>query len=287
MTHVKLVKSLNDPNLKGQVNAKSFCPKWESISIKSIRKGIDLYKCGGEGKYFKVETLRWNTNPSKYTLDDITSEYKRLPENFKSLTSSYTKGILETKKKTPSFFSSFFSFGSKVINLPKDSNDALSSETGSVTTRKALTHNIKMAVWCEEELITKDFTWKGKPWITHNTRLCFACLNTVTADSCHVAHIIPYVNGGKDEVKNLRISCAGCNSGSGGMSTFHAYEWLINTKKPGLKFMDINDPNYTTALLIHNYHTMCYKLSKDLPSLKAPLNERITRYKAIMDESLN
>lgn len=280
MFNTELIKILNDHDQLDTVNLVDFCPKWDKIPIDRIRKGIELYKKGSKDGYFKVETLRWNTKPSKYTTHDLylTSNFENLPDKFHKVVTKYKP----VKKESRGFFSYFFSH-KKTVEPVKDEKSA--------KYRKALTHNIKMAVWCEEELRTKDLKWKGKSWITHNTRLCFACLNVVTSDNCHVAHIVPHANGGKDEVSNLRISCAGCNSGKGGMSTFHAYEWLIFTNKPGLKFMDINDPNYTTAVLLNNYHNICSKLVKKpsclpntLPSLKSPIKDRIACYMYIMKQ---
>ena len=80
---------------------------------------------------------------------------------------------------------------------------------------------------------------------------CFACLEPVTIKTFEAAHIVPRCKGGQDTVENLRVACAKCNHGTGGMGTMHAYEWLLHTNKPGLQYMTYTDREFLVATLLH------------------------------------
>jgi 5-methylcytosine-specific restriction endonuclease McrA len=224
-------------------------------TLYNIKQALDASITGVKSKYFKIETFKWNMKPLPYTLENLTSYTMIELANFSVLRVAYIK--LE-----------------KPIIVK--------------AVRPPITQKLRFETWCIEGELTDGLKYKGKPFSSHTSRLCFTCLKEVSFVKYDTAHIVPYANGGEDKIRNLRISCEECNRGSGGMSTHHAYEWAIQNKKPGVKYFHQNDPNFTTALALRNLHFLCDKVvsADEMPSFKDPISFRLIKYTEILSRKM-
>ncbi|GIW70102.1 MAG: hypothetical protein KatS3mg101_0849 [Patescibacteria group bacterium] len=233
-----------------------------------FRDGLISASVPVENKYFKLETLRWNCKPCRgvYSIN----------EKIK-LTYDDEKYLIEFLKYFVPFLRCV-----ELNGIPNSSSSKITKNLPMVkeskTQRTPITPKLKMEVWCEEGNRTEGLQWRNRSLSDHKSRSCFACLQRVNIDSCDVAHIVPYCLGGKDEVSNLRISCANCNKGRKGMGTMHAYEWMIVNDLPGLNFIDPSDPHYTTALALYLFSELDKQLPGKNVKTKLPVPNRMMEY---------
>lgn len=246
------------------------------MNIVKLKKYLDRYFINEKGKWFKINTGKWNLKadmPHKYEKYMIMASDPNLLESFLCVYVLYSKRVSPQKLLLPS--------ESDVPMSDASLTDMFS--TLSVSKRKALTSQMRMHVWNEEQNRFHDMKWRGSPLFDSHTRACFACLNPVKSDDMDIAHIIPASRGGLDVLPNLRVSCIACNRGRDGMSNYHAYEWLIRNNKAGLEFISPFDPHLTTARALILLHDICGTIpGAKLPSLRDSVVDRFKEYNRIL-----
>lgn len=112
-------------------------------------------------------------------------------------------------------------------------------------------------------------------------------MTQVTHHVWYAARIIPASRGGKDIAGNLRVSCGNCNTGRDSMGVYNTYEWMIETNKPGVKFLDMNDPNVILAIMFLEMKNTLRKFSQDHEIDTAPINEREDKYMESLSKLLS
>ena len=147
--------------------------------------------------------------------------------------------------------------------------------------REAFTADDRQRVWEAALFEQQDKTWSNKPLAGKDYRSCIFCLDKLRFVDMEVAHIFPASHGGTNDISNLRVSCSGCNRGREGMSNEHAYEWMLRTNKPGLSFINKEDPNMVLATVLFRLSDICEQQDfKETPMY------RIEKYTGILSRIL-
>ncbi len=122
---------------------------------------------------------------------------------------------------------------------------------------------VRVELWFYEQERLKS--WGCPSYFEGKNGRCFACLKPVTFDDSgyEACHIWPRSRGGTDTPDNLRVGCAECNRGRGGMHTMHGYEWLFVNKMPGLAIIPHNDKDFVIGELLHREYLLLLALVED------------------------